>query len=146
MEISHTSLLLEGSSFVSCSVLKDVSVTDWRTEGGRERREEREGEERREGGRTEGGRGEERREERGRGERERRGALLLDNPFSYRASSRLRLDKCSDGCVWGENSRGWLVECWRGCRDMEREKERERWIIQSQDARGVKSKWTKLWG
>lgn len=63
MEISHTSLLLEGSSFVSCSVLKDVSVTDWRTEGGRERREEREGEERREGGRTEGGRGE--REERG---------------------------------------------------------------------------------
>lgn len=56
----------------------------------------------------------------------RRGALLLDNPFSYRASSRLRLDKCSDGCVWGENSRGWLVECWRGgCRD-ERYGERER--------------------
>ena len=60
-------------------------------------------------------------------EREReRGALLLDNPFSYRASSRLRLDKCSDGCVWGENSRGWLVECWRGCRDMETERKRGR--------------------
>lgn len=74
-------------------------------------------------------------------ERERRGALLLDNPFSYRASSRLRLDKCSDGCVRGENSRGWLVECWRegaGTKDMEKEREgeeeRERKIIQSQDA------------
>lgn len=68
--------------------------------------------------------------ERGRGkERERRGALLLDNPFSYRASSRLRLDKCSDGCVWGENSRGWLVESWRGdagTKDMEKERGRER--------------------
>ncbi len=59
----------------------------------------------------------------------RRGALLLDNPFSYRASSRLRLDKCSDGCVRGENSRGWLVECWRErCRDERygRERKRER--------------------
>lgn len=54
---------------------------------------------------------------------------MLDNPFIYRASSHLRLDKCSDGCVWGENSRGWLVECWRGdagMKDMEREKYRER--------------------
>lgn len=65
------------------------------------------------------------------GERERkrgrrRGALLLDNLFSYRASSRLRLDKCSDGCVWGENSRGWLVECWRGDTGKEREGKTER--------------------
>lgn len=52
----------------------------------------------------------------------RRGALLLDNLFSYRASSRLRLDKCSDGCVWGENSRGWLVERWRGDTGKERER------------------------
>lgn len=52
---------------------------------------------------------------------------MLDNPFIYRASSHLRLDKCSDGCVWGENSRGWLVECWRGdagMKDMERAGER----------------------
>lgn len=67
------------------------------------------------------------REREGEGKR-RRGALLLDNPFSYRASSRLRLDKCSDGCVWGENSRGWLVECWRGdagTKDMEKERGRD---------------------
>ena len=59
MEISHTSLLLEVSSFVSCSVLKDVSVTDWRTEGGRGGEERRRGEEGRRGGeeRRGGGRG-----------------------------------------------------------------------------------------
>ena len=39
--------------------------------------------------------------QRKRGRRRTRGALLLDNLFSYRASSRLRLDKCSDGYVCG---------------------------------------------
>ena len=67
MEISHTSLLLEVSSFVSCSVLKDVSVTDWRTEGGRGG-EERRGEEERRGGEEERRRRTEEEENRGRAE------------------------------------------------------------------------------
>lgn len=65
---------------------------------------------------------------------------MSDNPFSYRANSRLRLDKCIDGCVWGENSRGCLLECWRGGSRDERygetERQQERWIIQSQEAGG----------
>lgn len=54
---------------------------------------------------------------------------MLDNPFSYRASSRLRLDKCSDGCVWGENSRGWLVESWRGDEGYEGRETEEKWSL-----------------